>query len=395
MARLVLAGLIAAALVATMVGLGWAQTDEAPPPKLERTKEQAGKDALALQDLHTKHRAAFQGLTGGVSIHETTLPATLKLCEAQLPQLEELEKNVLPSLEPVLARVTELWAKPGAEEEARAQEGFDLAQFAFQQAGEVEWNMKMAAANNDVRAARDLPAEYDGLSTHYSDLARWLSDVRKTRVANAEYLANYVKDQPEITFFVQDKRVGIMQEWRTALEWALKFDEANVYANARLATLATEIAALEKAIEQEIDEKTWAGQVEGFPGPGSVTELSKVAFEYLRKDRDWGNKGDKPAMNDEGTAPRPGVEIVAVVVRGPWQVAETDIFGRVTSWRLPIHVAVTKPDLKAKNIARVYELSMVTVTGAPGQVAKAPPFDGFWVGLKNWMIHLDRVPPMP
>ncbi len=391
MTRTSFAWLVAALLMALVAGPAFAEEEEVPPPKLERSKEQAAKDALSLQELHDKYKGVLQAATGGVSVHETSYEGILKLCAEELPKLEDLERNVLPVVQPVLARVTELWVPPGAEEAARAQPNFDAAQFAYQQAGEVEWNIKMAASNNDVRAARDLPEEYDGLSTRYADLARWLGNVHKTRVANAAYLAESVKNQPEITFFVQDKRVDIMKQWKTILDWALKFDGANEYANARMANLDQEIADLEKSIEAEIDEKTWAGQMENFPGPGSVVELSRAAAEYLRKDRDWGNQGDSPAKNADGT-PRAGVEIVAVAVRGPWRVAEKDIFGRVTSWRLPIQVAVTKPDLKAKNIARVYELSMVAATGVPGQAVKAPPFVGFWVGMGNWMMRLNKVP---
>ncbi len=369
----------------------FAQAEEAPPPPaLEPSKAQAGIDALALLELYTKHSEALKPATGGVTVHETSIEATLKLCEEQLAVLQNLEENVLPEVEPVLARVTELWAKPGAEEAARAEGDFDAADFAFRQSGEVEWNMKMAAADNDPRAARDLPEEFDSIGTHYSNLARWLGNLHKTRVANAEYLATHVMNQPEITFFVQDKRVDIMKEWRTLLEWALKFDPTNAYANVRLATIGREIAELEQAVEREIDEATWKGHLGDFPGPGTVGDLARAALDYLRRDRDWGNQGEEPAKLPDGTV-KPGVEVVAVAVRGPWQVAETDIFGRVLSWRLPVHVAVTKPDLKAKNIARVYELSMVTPTGLPGRVEKAPPFDGFWVG-DSWMMRLNKLP---
>jgi hypothetical protein len=184
-----------------------------------------------------------------------------------------------------------------------------------------------------------------------------------------------------------------MTQWRTILQWALKFDEANQYANARLAKMDAEIADMQKALEKEIDDKQWAGQTADFAGPGSAEQLSQVAADFLRKDKLWGNQGPEPEKNPDGTV-RQGVQVVAVVVRGPWQVAETDLFGRVISWRLPIHVAVTKPDLKARNIARVYELSIVTKQGAPGHVAKAPPFDGCWVG-DSWMMRLNKIHPTP
>lgn len=365
--------------------------DDAPVP--QPTKEQAFTDAKALLGLYQKHATAFQGIEGGVTVHETTQEGMLKKCEEQLPKLQNLEQAALPEIEPVLARIIQIWTKPGAEEAARAEEGYDPAEFAFQQSGDIEWNMKMAAANNDVRAARDLPEEFDGLSTRFSNLARMLHNVQKTRRANGEYLANYVKDQPVITFFVQDKRVAIMTQWKTILQWALKFDQTNEYANARLAKIDAEIAALQKAVEREIDEKQWVPSVGDFPGPGAVAELAHDAVVFFRKDPVWGNQGDNPAKNDDGTV-KPGVEIVAVSIRGPWQVAETDVFGRVLSWRLPLHLAVTKPDLKTKNIARIYELSLVTVQGAPGRAPKAPPFDGAWVG-NSWMMRLSKIPRTP
>jgi hypothetical protein len=377
-------------VVALAVAIPSCLAEDAPAP--QPTKAQAVTDAQALKALYDKFAEAFRGVEGGVSVHETSLAGMLKRCEEQLPKLQSLEQTALPEIEPVLARIIQVWTKPGAEDEARAQEGFDPAEFAFQQSGDIEWSMKMAAANNDVRAARDLPEEFDGISTRFSNLARMLHNVQKTRRANGEYLANYVKDQPVITFFVQDKRVAIMTEWKTALQWALKFDQTNEYANARLAKIDADIAALQKAVEREIDEKQWVASVGDFPGPGSVAELAHAAAAFFRKDPVWGNQGDNPAKND-GTV-KPGVEIVAVSIRGPWQVAETDVFGRVISWRLPLHLAVTKPDLKAKNIARVYELSLVTVQGAPGRVAKAPPFDGAWVG-NSWMMRLSKIPRTP
>lgn len=364
-----------------------AEEAETTLPAPQPTKEQAALDAKAIAELYAKYKETFRGTEGGVTVHETSAEGMLGLCETELAKLQELQATAIPEIEPVLARVTELWARPGAEAEARAQDGFDMAEFAFQQSSDIEWNMKMAAADNDVVAARDLPEEFDSVGSRYSDLVRMVSSVDKTRRANAAYLANYVKDQPQITFFVQDKRLDIMNEWKTCLEWSLKFDATNEYANQRMATIASEIADMQKALEAEIDEKEWQGHVEDFAGPGSVTELAATAKEYFRKDRDWGKQGEDEPEEDRAQ----GVEVLAVAVRGPWQVAETDIFGRVTCWRLPIHLAVTKPADRARNIARVYALSACAQVGPPGQAKKAPPFDGFWVG-NSWMIRLNKVP---
>jgi hypothetical protein len=82
---------------------------------------------------------------------------------------------------------------------------------------------------------------------------------------------------------------------------------------------------------------------------------------------------------------------IAVAVRGPWRVAERDVFGRATCWRLPIHAAVTNAALRARGIARVFDRSICALEGAPGAAPQAPPFDGCWVG-DNWMIRLDKLP---
>lgn len=360
---------------------------EPEPPELEPTPEQARIDALALQDLYTRHREAFRGIEGGVSIHETSIEGTLTKCEEELPRIQAVEETALPEIEPVLARVSELWGKPGAEEEAREEEGFDHGQFALRQSSEIEWNMKMAAADNDPRKARDLPEEFDRIGTHYTFLVNAAINVANTRKANGESLVTWVRDQPQITFFVQNKRVAIMTQWKSLLEWALKFDPTNVYANARLATIDTELADLQKALDKEIDAAKWLGHVEEFAGPGTVEELAQAAMEYFRNDRDWGKQGEDVPEAERGK----GVQVLAVAVRDNWQVAETDIFGRVTCWRLPIHLAVTRPADKTRGIAWVYEISACTQTGAPGRTPKAPPFDGFWVG-DSWMIRLNKIP---
>lgn len=386
MSRYLVASLVVTLAVMVCIAPSLAQDAEVVPPKLERTKEQANLDALAIQTLYKQYAEVFQGVYGGASIGETSVEGTLKLCAEQLPKLQNLQETVLPEIEPVLARVTELWARPGAEDEARAQEDFDQAQFATSQSGEIEWNMKLAASDNGAVADRDLPEQFDNLSNRYGELAHMLSNVRKTRVANAEYLADWVKNAPAITFFVQNQRVARMTEWKTFLQWAVKFDPANEYANTRLATMDAELATLQKSVDKEIDTKQWAGPMEGFPGPGSVAQLTQVAIKFFRQDKGWGS----PGKNSDGTT-RPAEEIVAVAIRGGWKVAETDVFGRVISWRLPVHLAVTRPDLKAKNIARVFELSLVTEKGAPNRVSKAPPFDGCWVG-NSWLMRLSKVP---
>jgi len=351
---------------------GMAQDAEEKPAQ-ERTKEQAHHDAKLLTELYDKHNEAFEGIYGGVSVSETSIEGTLRLCEEHYAKIQTLEATVLPEIQPELARILELWGKTPAEEEAKSAD-FDGVQYALEQGSEIEWNMKMTASGDDAAAARDLPEEFSRVSTRFGDLARMLGNVEKTRKSNAEYLVDSVKNlySPEmIAFHVEDIRVGKLKEAKTLLEWALKFDAGNEFANDRLATIDADIDALAKAIEDAIDARKWAGNADGTPGH------VQAALEFFRNHPNWGK-------NEKAT------EVLAVCVRGDWVPGERDLFGRVISWGLPVHLAITKPEYKEKNRARVYELTVITQQGAPSP-AKAPPFAGYWVG-DSWYIRPSEVP---
>ena len=231
--------------------------------------------------------------------------------------------------------------------------------------GDIDWALKQ------------LDVEVEGYpGTAFRDLRASMDNVLKTRSASADELADYVRNMPDPEFYDAAVRVQQLEQWKTVLEWALKFDPNHAYANERLARLDQEIADVQEAIDQEIDAAVWEGSVSDFAGPGTTGELSQAALTYFRTDPEWGASD---------------IEVVAVAVRGPWQVAETDVFGRVIRWRLPIHVAITKPDLEEAGIARVYELSAVTRQGPPSATPKSPPFDGYWVG-DSWMMRLKNIP---
>jgi hypothetical protein len=142
-----------------------------------------------------------------------------------------------------------------------------------------------------------------------------------------------------------------------------------------LADIDARIGATAAKVEADIDAASWQGHVAEFPGPGTVEALAAAALDYFQKDSRWGGNEKQKT------------EVLKVAVRGPWRVAERDVFGRVTSWRLPIHLAITTPALRERGIARVFELSAVALEGPPDQAQKAPPFDGYWVG-NNWMLRL-------
>jgi len=324
-------------------------------PAQEIAREDALKDAEAMEALCNEFGSAFRGIDGSEMVRETTEEGMLAKCEKSLAQLEAVEKDVLPKLQPPMAGFATKYLPEDTEMENPAAIAMAVTNRFF------DLGVKPRDLDRDVGDC-------------FSDLYQGMANVVKSRKASAVYLGDYVKDMPDPSFYVEDKRAQIMGTWKTILQWAVKFDPDNEYANARIATIDGEIDAVATALEADIDAKTWAGHMAGFPGPGEVGALASTAVEYLRNDRDWG-KAEKPS------------EVLAVAVTGPWEVAETNILGQILSWRLPVHVAVTKPELKERGVARVYELSMVGKIGA----GKAPPFDGFWVG-DSWMMRLSKVP---
>lgn len=316
----------------------------APPAP---TAEQAQTDANQLRALYAEHREAFAGIDGEIAVRETTVPGILEKCAKVCAQLEHLEQVVLPAIQPLLARLTETYGKTGSA---------------------VEWAMKQAGAT-----------DLDYVANRYDQFSRLLTDLQATRRASAQFLAGHVQDRPPYTFYPEDRRLDELKEVKTLLQWAVKLDPSQPYANQRLAQMDREMAEMVAATQAEIDEREWKPSADDFPGPGTAAGLAEAALEYFRNDEQWG-KSEKQKL-----------EILAVSVRAPWAIAETDIFGRVTQWRLPIHLAVTKPDYREQGLARVYELSVVAREGEPGRAVQSPPFEGFWVG-DSWMIRLTKVP---
>jgi hypothetical protein len=175
---------------------------------------------------------------------------------------------------------------------------------------------------------------------------------------------------------ITDVRLKRMNEVKELLVVGRELDPNNDQVSTMLSEIDDQIAAASLQMEAEIDAATWAGNVDDFPGPGDAGALAKEAVRFFQGHAGWGGRKDTK------------IDVLDVCVRGPWQVAERDVFGRVISWRLPIHVAVTDPDLRPRNIARVYELSILALQGSPDRAPQKPPFAGYWVG-NSWMMRLD------
>jgi len=310
----------------------------------EVTKEEAEKDATLIMELHDKYIDKFNGIYGNAVVYSPNVQEA----EDALKKIEEAEKEAVPAIQPILATFAEKY-------------------------GDNVMDISDKLFKLGLKDLQDAGSRYD-------KLYKALENVVKSRKESAEYLSQQVKDTiSDIDFFVPDIRVKKLEEAKALLIIGKEYDPNNSDINKMLASIDQQITDMADKIEKDIDEKVWEGNIKDFSGPGKVDELTKTAIEFFKNDKDWG-KNEKTKT-----------EILAVAIRGQWKIAETNIFGQVLQWRLPIHLAVTTDKLKGKNIAMVYQLSPVTKMGEPGKIQKSPPFDGFWVG-NSWMMRIDKLP---
>ena len=316
--------------------------------KAARGKAAQLKEAQAIGEkmsaLYNRHSSKFEGIYGATLVYDSNI----EQAEKQLVKIEIVEQEVLPVVQPVLAAIVE---KFGDSAMAVNNKLFQLGMPSSKQFG------------ND-----------------FERLYESVANVSKSRKATAASIASRSKSQmSNIDFLVPDIRLKKLNETKAMLQVGQKFDRNNGDINRMLSTIDEKIDAVAGKIEKEIDSKKWSGHIKNFGGPGDPKTLAKTALQYFKNSKQWGKN------------PNVKVEILKVSVRGQWKVAETNILGQVIGWRLPIHLAITNEKLKPKGIARVYELSILTVQGAPGAVKKSPPFDGYWVG-NNWMMRLKKLP---
>ncbi len=314
----------------------------------QEAKDQALADARQLKELHKKYYDRFKGIHG----HNVMDQYDLKEAQEELAKIEALEREVIPIIQPVVASFAEKY-------------GSDT----------------MAIDNTYYGMGLNRTEEVDFLSSNFRDLYEALGNVPKTRQETSEYLCKWAEDMIRLVdegFYPAQDRINRMYEAKSFLDFACKFDPNNAKANTQLASIDQKIAEVGKKLTKDIDKKKWAGHITNFAGPGTTGDLAKSALEYFKNDRDWGKSSKKKII------------VVAVAVRGQWEIAETNLLGQVTQWRLPIHLAITDEKFKKENIAQVFELSILAKEGSPGAAPKSPPFDGFWVG-DNWLMRLDKV----
>ena len=202
--------------------------------------------------------------------------------------------------------------------------------------------------------------------------------ISESRTATGDHLA-YTANQSINSWADQmtDDQLKRLQKAKELLVVAVQIDPNNEKAKNLLGKMDDKIAQFADKMKATIDSNVWQGYVSGFTGPGDRETLTASAKKYFENDRDWGGRKKNK------------ITIIAVAVKGPWLVAERDVFSRVIRWRLPVDVAVTDENLKPRNIARVYDLSIVALQGSSDNAPKEPPWDGFWVG-DSYMMRLDK-----
>lgn len=299
------------------------------------------KNAEQMLALYDRYYASFEKIHGGTLIYGMNMEQV----EAAIALVEQAEKTI-PEFSGELGHLADTYGTTSGD----IYNHFHAKGFTLKHGEEIKMERMLQAVEN----------------------------VGKSRKASADTLAEYASallgafDQQ-----LNDTRIKRMEQAKQFLLAGQRMDGGNKKVRTMLAQIDDQMADVAEKMEAQINAATWKDNIRNFPGPGKVKSLAAEAKRYFENDRDWGKKPGKQ------------VEILAVSVRGPWKVAETDMFGRVIQWRLPIHVAVTDEKLRPRNIARVYDLSIVALEGAPGKALKAPPFDGYWVG-DSWMMRLDK-----
>ncbi len=303
---------------------------------------QMEKDAQAISSMHEKYYAKVEQFYGNTLVYNMNVEEA----EHALEKINEAEKAL-----PLYYEELEKLSKKYGTKSMDIYNTFHKAGYKLQN-GEDRKMEELLSAKEKLRKSREATAEY--------------------LVGNAETLLNAFSNQ------FNDARLARMQTAKKMLFIGERIDPSNKKLKEMLARIDDQIVQAADKMKAQIDAATWAGNVTQFDGPGNVRDLAAKAKKYFQNDRDWGKK------------PGRKIEIIDVCVTGQWKVAERDVFSRVIRWRLPIHVAVTDENLRPRNIARVYDLSIVAMQGAPGNSPKKPPFDGFWVG-DNWMMRLDKL----
>ena len=233
------------ALLATIVTLH-AQRVSEPEPVVEQ--DNAVAEALALEkqllDLHAAYNDRFQGVYGSTMVHGSLLEEQLQQGRDGAGLLAELEREVVPAIQPVLLQIAEKYG-----------------------------DNPMDIDN----ALYDLGLKNDHFfGSRFRDLYAGLNNIQKTRAATAQDMATRAGDtMGGISGYAEEIRLQKLDEAKEMLLIGQAFDPADQDVNRLLTELDGLQAAMSARIEADIDARSWAGDIGDFAGPGKVAELVK------------------------------------------------------------------------------------------------------------------------
>ncbi|ABK18544.1 hypothetical protein [Syntrophobacter fumaroxidans] len=199
----------------------------------------------------------------------------------------------------------------------------------------------------------------------YTELAKGIENVGKTRTAMAESLVDKARAQLDgmakaHDFSMAEQLAGV-KAW---IATAARYQSDNPAVVQARAVIDQQIAQAMQDFNARIDKRTWPGQAAN--APADADGLRKAALEWFKNSADWGRREKDPR--------RP----LAVVVTGPWSIQERNIVGEPTMYGLPVLLAVEVDSDKDLKVARVFALTMRTAERVG--VKMEPPFDHVTVG---------------
>jgi len=206
----------------------------------------------------------------------------------------------------------------------------------------------------------------------YTEIAKGIENVNKTKTVMADDLIKRAADMKSRTSkgihdFYRIKQYAEIREWG---ELAAKFDPQNPRVREFNGGIEAWISEDMKALNAKIDAVTWPKQAAN--APEDAAQLAKTVSEFLQKE------SDKLAARDKDSR-----KVLAVIVAGPWRVFQKNILDEPIQYGLPVVYAVQHESEKAANLARVFELTMLTEEYKG--VKTAPPFIGSAVGNSHYI----------
>lgn len=313
--------------------------------KQQSIRVEAGKrtsaDADSIRAWYSQLRSSIFDRAGGTVVYYND-PSEV---EDLLARIEAFEKN---DLDHVKKRLSEFAARYGDTEDAIRQ-------------SIGEWQ----AANSFVM------------------IREGIANVAKTRSVMArDLLSRYESNFGDLASKSEFHKVAYLQDLKKFLETASRFapDDGDV-AKALKGHDGRAHAAL-KDFYAEVDKRTWPPHSAG--APKNAVDLAQAALSWFKNDLGWGRRGENADARDKETR-RP----LAVSVKGPWSVQQTDILGNPVMYGLPVLIAVEVPSEKALNLVRVYDVTMRTVEKAG--VKMTPPFNSVTVG-SSYYIRPSAIP---